>query len=365
MPSLFGRYWTRAELARHVGDMAQIASIRPVRLEGGRASGVHALDFVCGDGLRFTLLPDLCMDIPHLEYRGVPLVWSSRNGIVGPAYFRPEGSEWLRSFFGGLLTTCGLTQVGQPCDDSGERLGLHGRIGSTPAEQVAYSASWDGDEYVLSASGVMRETKIFGADLHLSRRIWAYAGSRTIHLHDHVENLGSQSSPFMILYHCNAGFPLLQEGSRLLVSDLDVRPKDDRSRDGLPEHVHYGPPRRGYEELNFWHDVRLDADGHCQAAIVNEALQLPFARGLGLAVRWRKDQLWNLVQWKMEGEGDYVTAIEPANCHTLGRCAERDLGTLEHIAPGEVREFDVEFSVLVGIQEIAAFEQSLPRQVTV
>jgi hypothetical protein len=252
MPTLYGQSWTRDRLLRHVGDMRQVAGIRASRLEGGRAAGVRALDVDAGDGLRFTILPDLCLDIPHLEYRGVPLVWSTRNSIVGPAYFDPTGSEWLRSFFGGLLATCGLTQVGWPCEDDGERLGLHGRIGNTPAEEVGFSAEWQGDEYVLSAWGTMRETKVFAEDLHLSRRVWTHAGSRTIFLHDRVENLGSQPSPFMMLYHCNAGFPLLQPGARLIVSDLDVQPKDDRSRAGLPEHAHYGPPERGYQELNFW-----------------------------------------------------------------------------------------------------------------
>ncbi len=361
MPRLFGRSWTRDELLRHIGDMSQVAGIRASRLEGGRAADVRTLDFDAGDGLRFSVLPDLCLDIPRIEFRGVPLVWTSRNGIVGPSYFDPRGSEWLRSFFGGLLTTCGLTQVGQPCDDAGEHLGLHGRIGSTPAEEVSYSSEWQGDEYVLSASGTMRETRVFGVDLRLSRRIWVRAGGRTIHLHDRVENRGGKSSPFMILYHCNIGFPVLQAGARLIVSDLAVQPKDERSREALPEHTRMGPPEHGYEELNYWHDVRPDPEGYCEAAVINDALDLPFGRGLGLALRWRKDQLWNLVQWKMLGEGDYVTAIEPANCHTLGRCRERELGTLQHIAPGETREFDVEFSVLAGSEQIAEFEARLPR----
>lgn len=361
MPELFGRSWTRSEILKHVGRMDQVAGIRASRLDGGKATGVRALSFNCGDGLSFTVLPDLCMDIPDLEFRGVPLVWSSRNGIVGPQFFRPRGNEFLRSFFGGLLTTCGLTQVGQPCDEDGEQLPLHGHISGIPAEQVAYGAEWLGDDYVLSASGVMRETKVFSADLTLSRRIWIRAGERTLHLHDRVENLAEQASPFMILYHCNAGFPLLQAGARLICADVDVQAKDEHSRQGLAEHARYGAPQAGWSEQNYWHDVRPDRDGYCRTAIVNDALDLPFGRGIGFAIRWRKDQLWNLVQWKQLGEGDYVTAIEPANCHTLGRCKERELGTLEHIKPGEVREFDLEFTILVGAEEIAAYEASQPQ----
>src|SRR5258708_11179961 len=136
MPRLFGREWTRGELTQRVGDMSRIAGIRASRLEGGRADGVRALDFTCGDGLRFTVLPDRCMDIPTLEYRGVPLVWAARNGIVAPSYFEPEGSAWLRSFFGGLFTTCGLTQAGQPCVDGDEHLALPLPSATPPAADV-------------------------------------------------------------------------------------------------------------------------------------------------------------------------------------------------------------------------------------
>ena len=58
MPTLYGRRWTRAELLASIGDMAQVAGIRESRLVGGRADGVRALDFNCGDGFRFTVLPD-------------------------------------------------------------------------------------------------------------------------------------------------------------------------------------------------------------------------------------------------------------------------------------------------------------------
>lgn len=359
MPALYGRNWTRDELLARVGDMAQVAGIRASRLEGGRAAGVRAMDVDCGDGMRFTVLPDRCLDIPSLEYRGVPLVWRARNGIVAPEYYEPEGAGWGRSFFGGLLTTCGLRQVGQPCVDGGEALGLHGRIGNTPAEEVSASAAWHGDDYVLTISGHMRETTLFTEDLRLTRTITAHAGHRAIHLHDRVENRGPDS-PFMILYHVNAGFPLLDASARLLIADRDVQPKDDHSRSLLADVRTFGPPQAGWSEMNYWHDVRPDGEGYCAAAIVNEHLDLPFGRGLGLAIRWRRDQLWNLVEWKQLGEGDYVVAIEPANCHTLGRCKERELGTLETIAHGETREFELTFAVLAGQEEIAAFEASLP-----
>jgi hypothetical protein len=49
----------------------------------------------------------------------------------------------------------------------------------------------------------------------------------------------------------------------------------------------------------------------------------------------------------MPGQGVYVLGIEPANCHVGGRCRERELGTLEMLAPGEQRVYNLEISIEV------------------
>jgi uncharacterized protein DUF4432 len=360
MPTLYGRRWTRAELLAAVGDMAQVAGIRQSRLVGGRADGVRALDFDCGDGFRFTVLPDRCMDIPFAEYGGASLAWLSRAGIVGPQFYDPAGEGWLRTFFGGLLTTCGLRQVGAPCVDEGEVLGLHGRISTTPAEDVAFETRWEGDDYVLQARGTMREAVLYGEDLRLYREIIAWTGKRTLLVRDRVENRGISASPLMILYHVNAGFPLLGPDSRLLVSSRGVQAKDERSAKVTSEHRRLHAPTPGWREVNWAHDVQPHEDGSCVVAIVNEKLAFPFGKGLGLALRWRNDQLNTLAQWKQLGHGDYTVGIEPANCHTLGRAWERENGTLQYIEPGETRVFEVEIKAIVGSDEIRDFEAQLP-----
>jgi Domain of unknown function (DUF4432) len=55
----------------------------------------------------------------------------------------------------------------------------------------------------------------------------------------------------------------------------------------------------------------------------------------------------------MTGANHFVLGLEPANCRTLGRKAERDRGTLQMLSPGERREFRLELSVLDGVDEIA------------
>jgi Domain of unknown function (DUF4432) len=360
MAHLFGRDWTREELLRHVGEIEQIARIQPSRLEGGRSGDMRALEVVAGDGLRFTVLPDRCLDIPFFEYRGVSLVWHSRNGLVGPEYYDPHGTEWLRSFFGGLVTTCGLTQVGPPCEDNGEQLGLHGRIANTPAADVRWGYTWQGDECELWIEGSVRETKVFSEDLELIRRISTTLGSRSIRVTNWVRNRGPSRTPLMVLFHVNTGFPVLGPDARLIAADRTVEPRDDRARQGMSDHARFGSPEAGWAEQVYFHDVKPGENGWAHCAVVNESLVTGFGEGLGLKVGWRRDQMWNLNEWKQTGVGDYVVGTEPANCLPEGRCAARESGRLEFIAPGETRGFDLEFAVLAGREEITAFEQTLP-----
>lgn len=360
MAHLYGREWTREELLRHVGEIEQIARIQPARLEGGRADGLRALDVVAGNGLRFTVLPDRCLDIPFFEYRGIPLVWHSRNGLVNPAYYDPRGNEWLRSFFGGLITTCGLTQVGPPCEDDGEQLGLHGRVANLPSTDIRWGYRWHGDECELWVEGTVRETRVFAEDLELTRRISTHMGARSLHVSNRVRNLGPKTTPLMVLFHVNAGFPVLGPGARLIVAARGLEPRDDRAREGLEEHARFGPPKADWAEQVYYHDVLAGSDGWARCAVVNDSLATGFGEGLGLQISWRPEQLWNLIEWKQTGVGDYVVGTEPANCRPEGRRAARENGRLESIAPGEMREFDLEFAVLANREEIEAFEHALP-----
>jgi Domain of unknown function (DUF4432) len=50
----------------------------------------------------------------------------------------------------------------------------------------------------------------------------------------------------------------------------------------------------------------------------------------------------------MMGNGLYVVGIEPANCHVSGRTRERELGTLQILAPQEVRTYNIEVEFTLG-----------------
>ncbi len=357
MATLFSKRLSQQEVRRRVGDPSQLGGVRESVLQGGRSAGVRALDISTGGGLTFTVLPDRCLDIGSASYEGASLCWHSPAGIVHPAYYEPAGEGWLWSFFGGLLTTCGLTQTGPPNQDAGEMLGEHGRIANAPAEEVRYGSSWQDDELSFWVEGSVREARLFGPNLRLHRRISAQLGGRTIQLDDEVTNLGFAPSPLMLLYHCNAGYPLLDEGAELVVGNGDVQPRDAQAQVGLADWSRMPGPQPGWKEQVFYHTPKPRADGWCTAALINR--QFDNGRGLGMALHWRQDRLPYLAQWKMVGEGAYVLGLEPTNCLVEGRHAEREAGRLQFIGPGEHRTFSLRFEVLPDTAAIEGWTAQL------
>ena len=51
--------------------------------------------------------------------------------------------------------------------------------------------------------------------------------------------------------------------------------------------------------------MKCDSEGKTFAALINPIQQV------GIVIWFNKNQLWNLCQWKMMGEGEYVLGIEP------------------------------------------------------
>ena len=216
MATLWGQTWTKRALLERVGDIGQIADVRKSVLADGNNMGVEVFDFTTGTGLAFTAAAGRAMDVVTASYNGMPLAWRSSVGDVAGAHYDQEGMEWLRTFFGGLVATCGLTYAGAPCTDDGKELGIHGRIGATPAKQVSFGGCWEDDEYVLWASGIMREGGLFQDELELRRTIKTRLGSNSFIISDTVVNIGWHTTPLMILYHCNYGFPVVDRSSEVV-----------------------------------------------------------------------------------------------------------------------------------------------------
>ena len=158
----------------------------------------------------------------------------------------------------------------------------------------------------------------------------------------------------MFLYHCNAGFPVLDESSELLVPSR-------RTSTG------YGVPVAGYDimsapvrdatEACFEHDLVAEPAGTVPVALVNRAL------GLGVYQVFRLSQLPFHTVWRMLGEGTYALAMEPSTNRDAGRLDARERGELQWLEPGEQRRYDLEIGALAGAGAIDSFAARVSRLV--
>lgn len=322
----------RADMMRRVGSMAQMAYVRQVRCEEGRADGMRLIE-VNNGRLSFEVMADKCLDIASLRLDGRNLTFLAKNGLQGNASYETNGQEAQRAIMGGLLFTCGPENVGPPHRDCDRDLPMHGRFRVTPAEHLSCDACWEGTDYVLTVSGEMRVAQLFGENIVLRRTIYTEAGSTSLTIADEITNEGFADFPLELLYHCNFGYPLLDEGAEIVVPCEKTVPRDADAEKGL-EHWNTMPaPIDNEPEQVFYHEglpqeVRVgvkNPDGHA------------------LWITYDRRELPVLTEWKSPASGDYVVGLEPGNCHVEGAAAERARGTLQILKPFETKRVSITF----------------------
>ena len=224
------REYSRQELLRRVGSLAQVGGVQLLEHAEGHARGTRALEFRTGTGLRFVVEPDRGMDVGFAEFGGVGLCWMPSKGLAGPWYYEGDLDDyaWLRTGLGGLFNTAGLVSMGTPQTISTEtfgftqrmtaRYGTHDRIAVTPATTFAHGQRWDGDQCVLWAEGTIHQEIAYGEHLVLERRYETHLGTSSFRVTDTVMNEGWFETPHQLLYHMNLGFPLLGAGAEVLAS---------------------------------------------------------------------------------------------------------------------------------------------------
>jgi hypothetical protein len=295
----------------------------------GRAAGCRAIDLRVQGGIDLRLLPDRGLDAGDAWFGGVPLDWRSPVGETGPVAW-----DWMRSFSGGLMVTCGLRNVGVPS----EGVGQHGDFTFQKAEVEAVERSGD----AIIVQGRIAEVAALGYHLEVERTWRTYAGQGLIQLEDVVTNRGGETEPALQLYHVNLGAPLWSEGAELV---LDARATHPRDADAAPYADSWNQAPGivpGARERVFEHEVAPGADGWCSAVIRNPRL------GLELEVRWDAATMPRMWQWVHPAPGLGVLGLEPANCSVLGVAHDRAEGRLPELAPHEERRTRLEIRARVG-----------------
>lgn len=358
---LYGSSLSGAELRRRVGHLSQVGGVRLLTSDNGPSRGVRLVEFRTGTGLSFEIGVERGFDVGRADYRGASLGWMPPTLMPGPWYFEDQADfGWLRAGLGGFNNTCGLIHIGNPEEASvahynfparpTDRYGVHDRAALLPAELVSLGERWDGDRCILEAVGKVTQAQTYGENLVLTRTYRAELGASWFTMEDVVENRGFLSVEHMLLYHINAGYPFVDEGSeliapvagppRLLFGTADVNDATSWSR--------FIPPQKNWVQQTFEHRMRPGADGMVEVAIFNPKL----FGGTGLSVRYDHRVMPSYIEWRMMGEGQYAVGIEPCT-NGFGREAVRAAGELIVLEPGQVRTYRTRVAI-IGPEEAAA-----------
>lgn len=330
-----------------VTNVSQVGGIETSVLDNGAGRGTRIAWVNTGTGLRYKVVLDRAMDIADAFFQQYSLAWLSHTGITAPQPLADKGLDWLRTFGGGLLTTCGLSHVGGPeKDEYGER-GIHGLISNTPAEIISIIQPDPArGKLDMSITGVIRETKIFGPSLELKRTISSSLGKSSMRITDEIINKGNTAAPHMLLYHCNFGWPLADEGALLLWKGSMF--KKDANGDlvaiDADANLKTCPPvqssHNGTGEDVILIDTATDLKEKSSCGLYNPNL------GFAVLMTYPKLQLPWITNWRHWSKGEYVTGIEPGTHPPIGQSKARQQKTLIMIEPGESRNYEIEIEIV-------------------
>ncbi|MEE8600335.1 DUF4432 family protein [Euzebya tangerina] len=322
---------------QRVGRGSQVADVRLVELSDGAGRGTRLLEFASPSGLTLDVVVDRGFDLGACRLGGMPISWISPVGTRAPGLATAEHLGWLRSFGGGLLATAGLDHTMFPEEDETRYLAyppkttsafpLHGRLSGEPARLLGYGV--DHDAGTLWAEGLVRQAGVFAEVLTLRRRVEMDLRRPIITLRDVVTNGGHVPTPHMLLYHVNVGWPLLDEGARLVTTAVEAIPRGDHTVRGFDR---MGQPKRGaVEEVT---QLRFDGE-RAVVALANDRLGLAFVERFDTAV------LPDVFVWRMLADGTYVLGLEPSTNGPEGRATARQSGRLRTLEPDESVSYDL------------------------
>lgn len=322
----------------------QIGGIETSVLDNGPARGSRIVWFQTG-ALRLKILPDHGMDIADAFYREHSLTWHSHNGLTKAQSSTGRNQQWLEQFSGGLLNTCGLSNIGYHEAPNHEQQPLNGSIHFQSAEilEIKQPDLANGN-LEMSLTGQIKESLPFGHRLELTRTYLANLGESTFQIIDSIFNPGHKPVPFMMLYHFNFGWPFIDAGIELKwngkVTSRGIYPDDDIFLSDAHRYCQIKTTTSDpHGEACGYIEPIPDLEGICRVSIINKHINS------SLTLSFYKKELPWLINWQRWVKGEYVVGLEPSTHKPLGQHSARNDGTLLYIQPGEIKKHRLNISL--------------------
>ena len=288
-----------------ISNFQQIGSLRRYTLEGGKEKGIDVID--CDNGkLRFLLNVSKACDVMQLYHEGQNTSFISKNG------FTLREPPFGNRFEGGMLYTCGLDNVGGMRDGNP----VHGSLHNIPAEIVRAECNSEG----IVVEAIIRDTALFGKNLVLRRRIYSAIGSESLRLEDTLVNEGYRTENYCVLYHVNFGYPLLDEGARIVADVAKCDPRTDWARENEATVCEITEPLPEQKETCYFLTFNQP-----RISLVNDKL------GKSVTLSYSGDTLPHFVEWKSMACGTYALGFEPTTTELDDRFAYKTLDAGESV----------------------------------
>lgn len=295
-----------------ISNFGQVSSLRRYTLTEGRGKGLDVLD--CDNGkIRFLLNVSKACDMMQLYFEGQNMSFLSKNA------FTARETDFLSRFEGGMLYTCGLDNVGDR-----EGYELHGTLHNTPAEIISAECNENG----IAVEAIIRNTALFGKNLVLNRKILSAIGDGRVRIEDTLFNGGYREEDYCLLYHINIGYPMLDEGAKMIADVKNCVPRTTWAKQNEDTVYEMGAAVPNREETCYFLTLRKP-----EISLVNKKI------GKKFTVSYSGDTLPRFVEWKSMASGDYALGFEPCTTELDERFAYKS------IAPNARIRFVVTLSV--------------------
>jgi hypothetical protein len=252
-------------------------------------------------------------DIMQLYHKGQNMSFVSKNG------FTNREIPFLRRFEGGMLYTCGL-------EDLGGRPGfeLHGTLHNNPAQILRAECNEDG----IVVEALIHDTALVGKNLAIKRRITSAIGGDSVTVHDTLINEGYRDEDYCILYHVNMGYPMLDDGARIVGDIAKSDPRSEWANQHRATSQQIGMPVANREETCYFLTLNKP-----EISLVNDKI------GKTLTITYSAETLPHMVEWKNTASGEYVLGLEPCTTELDDRFTYRTIKAQESV------EFEVSIAV--------------------
>ncbi len=299
-------------MLKQINNLSQIAYARRYELIDGKERGVRMIE-VDNGVLRFLLNETKALDMSQLWHKGTNISFVCKNGIVA------REIAYERRFEGGMLYTCGLDNIG-----AREGFEIHGNLHNTPAKVVSLIC----DEEKIEVVGEIELSALFGQNLLIKRTISTAIGSTSVSVTDVLENRGTKEENYCLLYHCNVGYPMLDEGTTIDADTASVLPRTKHAEEHIADRTVFPAPVDNEEESCYYIKNKKP-----EITVANKKI------GKKFVLRYTDDTLPCQVQWVTNASYDYALGIEPSTSFMDGYFEYKT------IKPGQKIRFGVSFEV--------------------